>query len=204
VKLVIIEDQLMFRETLSDFLNRQNDIEVVGGSGSAIDAFALCERYQPDLILLDVCTEENASGIKAAGELREAYPDLKIVIMTAMPEITYLEQAHRAGANGFIYKSIHSEQLLATIRSVLDGYDIFPRKTPTDLPVEFHFTEREMKVLRLVCDAKDRKEIAAELFMSESSVKACITDILNNTGYDSILKFAVFAISNGYINPALK
>jgi DNA-binding NarL/FixJ family response regulator len=69
------------------------------------------------------------------------------------------------------------------------------------MPGGFSFSETELSIVRLVCEAKSRTEIARELAMSESSVKSVITSILNKTGYDSIMKFALYAVANGYIIP---
>jgi DNA-binding NarL/FixJ family response regulator len=204
IKVLIVEDQVMLRDMLVNFLGSQDDITIVGSLTNASKALDTVRELEPDLVLLDVCTEDDASGITAAAELRAAYPAIKLIVMTGMPEITFLEQARAAGANSFIYKNISSDQLLTTIRSTMDGYETFPSKTPTNLQMEYDFTPREMDVLRLVCDARDRREIALELHLSEGTVKACISGILDKTGFESILKFAIFAVSNDYIKPNVK
>jgi DNA-binding NarL/FixJ family response regulator len=123
------------------------------------------------------------------------------MIMTGMPEITFINSAKKAGANSFIYKNVKSDMLLSTIRATMDGYRIFPNDSDSELLGGLSFTDTEIAILKLVCEAKGRKEIAGELAMSEGSVKAVISGILDKTGYDSILKFAVYAVSKGYIVP---
>lgn len=173
----------------------------VGTIGNAAHALVACKRHEPDLILMDVCTEDNASGIDAATVIKGQCPAVKIVIMTGMPEITYIESARKASVDSFLYKNVSSETLLATLRSTMDGYGTFPRQLSDALPLGFSFNDTEIAILRLVCEARSRKEIARELAMSEGSVKASITSILNKTGYDSIMKLAVFAVARGYIVP---
>lgn len=189
------------RDSLANLINGQEDMCVVGSIGCAAEALQLCKNTSPDLVLMDVCTDNNESGIAAAAEIRAQYAKMKIIIMTGMPEITYMESSRKAGVDSFLYKNVKSETMLATIRSTMDGYGTFPKEVTSALPGSLCFTDTEIAILRLVCEAKNRKEIARELSMSEGSVKAVITGILNKTGYDSIMKFAVFAVAKGYINP---
>lgn len=201
IKILVVEDQVVTRESLVHLINGEEDMHVVGSIGNAANALKLCEDFGPNLVLMDVCTEENESGITAAAEIRQQYPEMKIIIMTGMPEITYVNSSRKAGVDSFLYKNVRAETLLATIRSTMDGYGTFPMETPSRVPGCPSFSEVEIAILRLVCEAKNRKTIAKELAMSEGSVKATITNILNKTGYDSIMKFAIFAVSKGYINP---
>jgi DNA-binding NarL/FixJ family response regulator len=201
IRILIVEDQVIMRDSLANLINGQEDMQVVGSIGNAAAAMDICRSKTPDLVLMDVRTENNENGIAAAAEIHALYPAIKIIIMTGMPEITYMESARRAGVESFLYKNITSETMLATIRSTMDGYGTYPREAPSVLPGHLSFTDTEIAILRLVCEAKSRKEIARELAMSEGSVKAVITDILNKTGYDSIIKFAVFAMSKGFIMP---
>jgi DNA-binding NarL/FixJ family response regulator len=203
IKILLVEDHVVLRDSLAKVLNGQKDMQVIAETGSACDVLQLCQTYHPDLSLIDVITENNASGISAASELREAFPDIKIIIMTGMPEITFIDSARKAGVDSFVYKNVTSETLIASIRSTMDGYSIYPNNAPSVLPGGLSFTEKELSILKLVCEAKSRSEIAKELAMSEGSVKAVITSILNKTGYDSIMKFAITAVANGYIVPNL-
>lgn len=201
IKILIVEDQVIMRDSLANLINGQEDMRVVGSIGSAADALGICRKTAPDLVLMDVCTDNNESGIAAAAEIRAQCPAIKIIIMTGMPEITYMDSSKKAGVDSFLYKNVKSETMLATIRSTMEGYGTFPKEALSVLPGNLSFTDKEIAILRLVCEAKSRKEIARELAMSEGTVKAVISDILNKTGYDSILKFAVFAVSKGYIKP---
>ena len=201
IKILIVEDQVIMRESLAHLINGQEDMHVIGSIGSAADAAEICRSDPPDLVLMDVRTDNNENGITAAAEIHAQCPDIKILIMTGMPEITYMDSAKKAGVDSFLYKNVKSETMLATIRSTVDGYGTFPKDTPSVLPGNLSFTNTEIAILRLVCEAKSRKEIAKQLAMSEGSVKAVITGILNKTGYDSIMKFAVYAVSKGYIVP---
>jgi DNA-binding NarL/FixJ family response regulator len=106
-----------------------------------------------------------------------------------------------AGAHSFVYKSAGKERLLDVIRMTMrDGY-VWPESPPVQMPFDVDFSRREIQVLRLFCQGKTRPEVAAELGISEATVKALITALLNKTGFDSIMRLAVYAVSNGYIAP---
>jgi DNA-binding NarL/FixJ family response regulator len=203
IKILLVEDQTVVRDSLAKLLDGEDDMQVVAQTGNAAEAHELCRRHSPHLALMDVMTEMGASGITAAVELRADFPTLKIIIMTGMPEITFIDSAKKAGVNSFLYKNVKSEEMLSAIRSTMNGYSIFPVAAPAAMPVGFSFSDAELSIIRLVCEAKSRTEIAKELAMSESSVKSAITSILNKTGYDSIMKFALYAVANGYIIPNL-
>jgi DNA-binding NarL/FixJ family response regulator len=201
---MLVEDQTLVRDSLAQLLNGQEDMRVVCDTGSAADALALCRWHNPDLVLMDVVTEMGASGITAAAQLREEFPALKIVIMTGLPEITFIDNAKKAGVNSFLYKNINSEEMLASLRSTMKGYGMFPDDWHQAALDGYAFTANELEVLQLVCKARSRKEVAQELAMSESAVKAVISVILDKTGYDSIMKFAMYVLANGYIAPDLR
>lgn len=206
ITIVIVEDQGILRESLACTLNLQEDMQVARALSDAADALDVVRETNANLALLDVCTENGSngsSGIAAAKQIREACPDTKIVIMTGMPEITFIEQAKLAGADSFVYKNVGTEELLGIIRSTANGYSTFPNATQSIFSDASALNETEISILRLVCEAKTRKEIAAELYLSEGTVKRHISEILAKTGYDSILRLAVHAVSQGLIVPKM-
>ena len=204
INIVIVEDQAILRESLSCTLNMQDDMQVVCTLADATEALAAVVDKNADLALLDVCTQNGSSGIAAAKRIRKDAPHTKIVIMTGMPEITFIEQAKAAGADSFVYKNVGTEELLAIIRSTANGYSTFPNTKQSMLSGASALSETEIAILRLVCEAKTRKEIAAELYLSEGTVKRHISEILAKTGYDSILRLAVHAVSQGFIVPGME
>jgi DNA-binding NarL/FixJ family response regulator len=197
-----VEDQIMLRDTLEHFINAQADMGVVGVTADASKAPELCRSLRPDLILMDVVTEHDADGIAWAGQIRQELPEIKIVIMSSLPELTFINKAREAGAHSYINKNAGKEHLLYTIRSTMNGFGIYPG--PVDQsPFAQQFTEKEIAVIRLVCKGKSRSEAAEELGMAEATIKPIITSILNKSGFDSISKFAIYAASRGLIAPDL-
>ena len=160
------------------------------------------EGYLPDLVLMDVCTEGGASGLKAVEAIRKAYGEIKIIVMTAFDEITYIPRAKAAGANGFIYKSRSLNYFLEVAREVMAGGSSFPEPKTIPLPQgEAPLTDREMEVLRLMCKHMTTKEIAQELFISENTVKYHKMNMLGKTGFSKAVDLAFYMIANGWINP---
>jgi len=198
IKILIVEDQAMLRDSLEHIIGEQPDMEVAGVADDASKAPELCRKLKPDLVLMDVVTENDANGITYTARIRRELPEIKIVIMTALPEITFVDEARKAGAHSYIYKSAGNEHLFYVIRSTMNGVGIYPG--PADRQhFASQFTEKEIAVIRLVCQGKTRGEMARDLCVSESTLKPIITSILDKTGFDSIMKFAVYAVGRGLI-----
>ena len=191
----------MLRDSLEHAIGAQNGMEVAGVTDDASKAPALCRELMPDVVLMDVMTENDANGIVITAKIRQELPDIKIVIMTALPEITFIDEARKAGAHSYVYKTSGNEHLFYVIRSVMNGIGIYPGPEDNS-PFASQFSEREIAVIRLVCQGKSRSEILKEMDISEMTLKPVITSILNKTGFDSIMKFAVYAVGRGLIVPA--
>ena len=201
IRLMIVEDQAMLRDSLACTINTQSDMEVVASLGDAAEALEALERSGATCALLDVCTENDSSGIVAARKIKEAHPETRVIIMTGMPEITFIEQARDAKADSFVYKNVGTSDLLSIVRSTMEGYSTYPTQKQSVFSGTASLTDVEIDILRLVCETKTRKEIAAELYLSEGTVKRHISEILAKTGYDNILRLAVHAVSSGLIVP---
>ena len=210
ISIMVVDDQVLFRDALVKLINSQPDMKVTAAISEAKDAPVYCEKISPDLVLLDVLTdpapqylnvEAGPTGISVAAQIRQLFPDVKVIIMTGLSEISLFEAARKAGAHSFINKNISSDQFLGVIRNTMAGYNTFPEKIPPGLPFPVSFTDREVRVLRLFCKGKTRSEVAAELGVSEALIKAIVTSLLNKTGFDSILRLAVYLTSSDYILP---
>ena len=203
IEVLLVEDQAMLRESLACAINAQADMHVAASLADAAEAPAFAAELGCGLVLMDVCTENGSNGIVAARRIKEADPRVRVVIMTGMPEVTFVEQARGAGVDSFVYKNVGIDELLAVMRSTASGYQTFPAAHESIFSGTAALTDVEVQILRLVCEAKTRKEIAAELYMSEGTVKRRIGEILAKTGYDNILRLAVHAVAEGNIVPGL-
>ena len=199
---LIVEDHVSMRESLTTALTAAGDFSVVGEVPNADYALDFCKHLHPELVLMDVCTEGGASGLKAVEAIRKTDPEVKIIVMTAFDEITYIPRARAAGANGFVYKSRSLHDFLEVARTVMAGGSSFPEPRTIPMPQgEASLTDREMEVLRLMCRHMTNKEIAQELFISENTVKYHKMNMLGKTGFSKAVDLAFYMISNGWINP---
>lgn len=204
IKLMIVEDQQMVRDSLIKSIGEDSEFIIVGDTGNAGEALELCREIRPDIVLMDVCTENNESGIAAAADIKTYMPEVKVVIMTGMMELRFIELSKTAGADSFIYKNINLKEMISILKGTYQGYSTYPMAKP--LPMDskfFDLTEREKDILLLMCGGQSRKEIADSLNLAESSVKSYISNILSKTGFNSTTKLVVHVISNGYLNPKI-
>lgn len=201
-RILIVDDHVSIQEALSTAFDAQEDFAVVGTCSSAAYAPLYCEKLQPDLVFMDVCTEKGASGIEAVETLRRQFPKLKIIVMTAFEEVTYVPRARQAGADAFVYKSRSLSFFIETARGVVLGETFFPEPRAVPVPTgEAPLTDREMEILRLLCRHMTNREIASELFISENTVKYHKANMLAKTGFSTAVDLAFYMISNGWINP---
>ena len=175
-------------------------MKVTGKTDDASLAPDLCRELKPDLILMDVVTKNESSGIAWSAKIIREFPDIKIVIMTSMPDITFVDEARRAGVHSFVYKHMGKEHFYYVIRNTMAGHGIYPG--PSDnASFANQFTETEIDVLRLVCLGKTREETGKELGLSDTVLGRHITSILDKSGFDSISKLAIYAVGRGLITP---
>ena len=200
IRVLIVEDQAILRESLARSVGDQPDMTVVAAIADASEALDVVLRERPDLILMDVCTEHDSNGIVAAARIKEELPECRVIIMTGMPEITFVDQAREAGVDSFVYKNVGIDELFAVMRSTLAGYCTFPKPPESIFSGTAALDDVELSILRLACEGKS----AAELFMSEGTIKRRISEILSKTGYDNIMRLAVHAVTEGSIVPNME
>lgn len=201
-KIIIVEDQIILNDMLKNTISSVYD--VVATTTDASELMDLCDLYKPNIVLTDVCTKNNANGISYAKKVKEKYgDDVKILVMTGIPEVSFLKQTKDANLDGFIYKNIDSDSLLYTLKSIIDGYKIFPNNTEFNKSHKLldSLSSKEMEILRMLCGSYERDEIAKKLGISNGTLKNHISSILNKTKFDSISKLEVFCVANGYIVP---
>ncbi|MDY6072257.1 MAG: response regulator transcription factor [Bacilli bacterium] len=204
-KIMIIEDQALLNNMIKKTLEEYYD--VVCTCSCAKDMMSLYKKYTPDLILTDVVTLNGANGIEYARDVKEKYGNkVKILAITGIPEITFLNMARSYNLDGLIYKDIDSESLLFSIREVLKGYTLFPGNYVYNKENEKfkNLSSKEIKIIKYLCEARDRDEIAEELNITLGTLKNYITNILTKLEFDSISKLTIFCLSNGYIVPNQK
>ena len=204
-KIMLIEDQTLLNNMLQKVLS--NDYDIVCSCTSAKDMLTLYQKYTPDLILTDVVTKDGANGIDYSKEVKEKYGNkVKILAITGVPDITFLDNAKKYNLDGLIYKDIDTNALLTSIKQILNGYTLFlDNYIYNEENEKFkNLSSKEVKIIKLLCEAMDREDIAKELNITSGTLKNYITNILNKMEFDSISKLTIFCVSNGYIVPTIK
>ena len=205
-RVLIVEDQRMPRENMERTLHDSGKYELAASINGADVAFVICKQQHIDLILMDVCTVGNKDGIEATAEIKSAFPNIKIIIVTSMVEVSYLDRARAAGVDSFWYKDISPESLIDVIDRTMEGEKVFPGETPKvklGLADSTDLTAKEIEVLRLVCDGLEYSEIAQELNIAERTVKYHISNILSKTGYANRTRLAIAVTNKKFIIPSI-
>lgn len=201
IQMILVEDQQILLDALAESLGRQDNIKVVARILDSAKILAACRTYQPDLVLMDICSKDGSTGIQEAKKIKDQYPNIKVILMTAMPDMNFLEESREAGSDSFIYKNSTIEDFVQCINNTMQDYKVYPDEKDKDPDLELDLSEREEEILRYICQGLNRKEIAGKMFLSENTIRNHITRILSKTGYDSIAQLAIFAVSKGLIVP---
>ena len=201
-KAIIVDDHESMCDSLTYALEGTGNFSVAGTLSAAAFAEAFCDKLRPDLVLMDVCTEGDVSGLDVAEKLRKKFPEMKIIVMSGFDEITYVPRAKEIKAHAFVYKSKNLAYFIEVIHAVMQGEIIYPEEKSIPMPMgEVPLTVREMQVLHLMCKHMTNAEIAKELFISVSTVKYHKANILGKTGFSRSLDLVFYMLTKGWINP---
>ena len=202
IRIIIVDDHASVRDSFRAAMADCGDMQVLGDSADASTAELLCEKLQPDLVLMDVCTAGGASGLAATKRIKERFPAIKVVVMTGFDEVTYLPRARECGADAFVENSMSLSFFLQLIRDVAGGEQVFPQQKRIPVqPGELPLTAREMEVLRMACDGRSYEEIAAALCISKNTVSHHIQSITGKMGFERTFELVSYVIRNGWLNP---
>ena len=203
-RVMVVEDQAMPRQLFEAFISMSDNYTLVHSIKNADMADIYCEKSEIDLILMDVCTELNSNGLEAAERIKGKYPHIKIIVVTSMPEFSYLERAKKIGVDSFWYKEVSEEPILSLMDRTMAGESIYPDSTPAvglGLIKSSDLTERELLILRELTSGDTNTEIAERLQISQYTVRDYIQTIMEKTGYRTRTELAVKARESGIIIP---
>ncbi len=178
IKIVIAEDQGMLLGAMKALINMEDDMEVVAIAQNGEEALEKIAEHQPDIIIMDI-EMPGKTGLDVAEQLKDQ--EYKIIILTTFARPGYFERAKKAGVRGYLLKDSPIEELVNSIRVIVDGRRIY---APELIDIVYEddsnpLTERESEVLGLVAEGKTTKEIAKELFLSPGTVRNYISTILD-------------------------
>jgi len=216
VRVLIADDQALFRRGLYVVLGTEEDIEVVAEAEDGEEAIAKAEELAPDAVLMDV-RMPRVNGIEAARRIREMLPSTKILMLTVSDEEDDLYEAIKAGANGYLLKEISVEEVANAIHSVVQGQSLISPSMASKLLNEFNslarqaaekeelpapvLTARELEVLKLVARGMSNKDVADQLFISENTVKNHVRNILEKLHLHSRMEAVMYAVRKRLVDP---
>ncbi|MBW4694632.1 MAG: response regulator transcription factor [Lyngbya sp. HA4199-MV5] len=205
IKLLLADDQVLFRQGLAVLLALETDLEIVGEASNGRESVALADQLQPDVILMDV-RMPIADGVSATREIHQRHPHIRILVLTTFDEDEYVFKALQVGAAGYLLKNTPSEQLAAAIRLVHQGYSqlgptiapkvfaqLQPPSSEAKQAVSLLLSDREQTVLKLLGEGNSNREIAQRLHLTEGTVKNHITRILCQLGVRDRVQAALWA-----------
>jgi len=215
VRVLIADDQALVRSGFKMILDAEDDREVVGGAGGGVEAVELTGRTRPDVVLMDIRMPE-LDGIEATHRVLAGESGTKVLMLTTFDLNEYVYDALRAGASGFLLKDVPPEQLADGIRVVAGGDALLAPSITRRLIQEFaqagpstsapppgldELTARELEVFKLVARGLSNAEIAAELIVSETTVKTHVARMLMKLGLRDRVQAVVLAYEAGVAVP---
>jgi len=211
IRVLICDDQAVVREGLRAIFKAAGDIDVVGVAQDGAEGVALTERYKPDVVLMDL-KMPGVTGVQATRRIRAAHPAIRVLVLTTYDADSWVFDAIRAGASGYLLKDTPAEALIAAIRDTAAGRaHIDPAvagqvlvRVAGALPapaseLAHGLSERELEVLRLIARGLTNTDIAAKLFLSEGTVRNYVSQVLAKLGVSDRTQAAVIALRHGLV-----
>jgi DNA-binding NarL/FixJ family response regulator len=208
IKVLIVDDHLLSRKGIASILSAQPMFEIVGEATNGKEALEKAKALMPDLILMDI-RMPGGSGLEATRLIKEEMPYVKIVILSVSDDVQDFFEAIKKGAQGYLLKNMEPEYWLDYIISIVEGEAPISRALASKILQEFSIpkldmsgnklSEREKEVLQLVSQGLSNKDIGKTLFISESTVKNHLRNILAKLHLENRMQLIAFAYKNGLI-----
>jgi len=202
IRILTVDDHQLLREGIGAVLDGQTDMTLVGQAGNGLEAIESYRRLRPDVTLMDLRMPD-MSGIEAISAIRTEFPNARIIVLTTYAGDVQAAAALRAGAAGYLLKSLVRKELIETIRAVHAGKRRVPAEIATEIAehvADDALTVREIEVLRRVAAGKSNKLIAAELEISEGTVKTHMKSILPKLDASDRTHAVTIALKRGILD----
>jgi len=204
IRVVLIDDHFSIHQVVSTLLTQTPDIVLAGQGANGQDALDLCERCQPDIVLMDVVMPI-MDGIEATKLLHERFPSVKVLVLSSFQDHESVYAMLRNGAVGYLTKGTLSQDLVETIRVTFQGKMVFSKDVVEKLvsapqpAVDFHLTDRELEVLVVLAEGLTNQQSARRLSISTSTLKFHMTNIYRKLGVQTRSEALVLAAKNNLI-----
>ena len=201
MKIIIVDDDCLVAGALKTILEVNEDVDVVATGLDGRDAVLLYGEHKPDVLLMDI-RMKNMDGLEAATEILHVYPEANILLLTTFLDDEYIVKALRLGAKGYLLKQDYAS-ILPALQAVNLGQTVFGKEIVSKIPdlirkeekfdySSYGINEREQEIIRLIADGYSNREIAAELFLSEGTIRNYLSAILDKLQLRDRTQVAVF------------
>lgn len=207
IKVIIVDDYVIFRKGLRAILNEIDEVKVVGEASNGHELFDLLKHIQADVILMDI-RMPIMDGVEATRRVADKFPQTKVIALTMFEEISYFNQMVEAGADGFLLKKTNRDELQKAIQMVIIGETYFSEEfvsnatrinKPKTIICTIELTDREQEVLELICKGQSNSEIAKFLGVSPRTIDGHRAHLLEKSGAKNAPQLVLYAIKNGLI-----
>lgn len=211
IKVIIADDIQILRMGLEVSLAADSEIEIVGQASDGKEAFEMCVKNAPDVVLMDM-RMPRYDGEYGTRQIKAHFPEIKVLVLTTFDDSETVQKAVSCGADGYILKEMEHDKIIGAIKAVHSGINVFgatvfssirqtitPAAPAVPSAVSFELTERDRELLALICDGCDNKEIAGRLFLAEGTVRNSISRLLEKLDLKDRTQLAVFAVKNNLV-----
>lgn len=210
IKVLVVDDLPILRESLKFIIEQDPQIEVIGCAENGKEAFELCEKLAPDVVLMDLIMPV-CNGVEGTLMIKTCYPFIKVLILTIYGDEENVVQALKNGADGYILKDIEPETLRQAIKNLAEGVaviqqdalstfirqmDMMENSMVEHKRLIMEFSQKELDIIRLVVEGKTTKEIAGCLYFSEGTIKNTISKLLERLQLQDRTQLAIYAVKN--------
>lgn len=203
ISVLLVDDHSLVRRGFRRMLEDEPDISVVGEAADGEEAVKLARSLRPRVIVMD-CALPGINGLQATRKILETAPETHILMLSMHIEETWVRQALDAGARGYVLKNAMDLELGSAIRRIVNGETVLDGQLAKEQSLKGErsagLTPREVEILKLICDGKSNKEIAAQLDLSANTVAVHRANIMDALGIHKTAELVVYAIRNGLVN----
>ncbi len=205
INVLIVDDERIVQELFKLYIEKSNDrYRLAGVIKEAGTAELYCSAGKVDLILMDICIANEQSGIAATEKIKKKYPQIKVIVVTSVPDYRFIRKARAANADSFWYKEVSKEELLDVMDRTISGEHIYPDQTPdvkVGLASSSEFTPKELQVLSYLVQNKSMHEIAEIMGVDYTTTRSHIKNLKEKTGAKDIVSLCCMAARSRLIVP---
>ncbi len=206
IKVMVADDHPLVRHGIKTVFEAYDEIVLVAEAENGKEAIKMCEKYRPDIILMDIIMPV-LDGVEATEHIINKWPDVKIIVLTSFDDKDHIKKSIKAGAISYVLKNISGAKLVKTIKDVYKGRLVLPSQATKILLSELRetqdknikLTKREEEILTLIVEGLSNKQIAQKLFLSNSTVQFHVSNILEKLGVSKRTEAAYLALKQNLV-----